>query len=74
MCMCASGKWKVKFEKSSEKRFFQKLNGDLVKVPVLYNDQYKAVMTYVVNLKAQVMNSQHPALTWNIHRGHCTCC
>lgn len=74
MCMCVSGQWKVKFETKSKKRFFQKLNGDLVKVPILHHEQYMAVMTYVANLKAQVTNSQHPALTWNIHRGHCTRC
>uniref|UniRef100_A0A3Q3W560 Ig-like domain-containing protein n=1 Tax=Mola mola TaxID=94237 RepID=A0A3Q3W560_MOLML len=49
-----SGQWKIKFETKSKKGFFQKLNGDLVKVPILHHEQYMAVMTYVANLKAQV--------------------
>nr|XP_019966774.1 PREDICTED: plasma protease C1 inhibitor [Paralichthys olivaceus] len=47
-----SGQWKVKFDE--KKGLFTKLNGDLVKVPVLYNKGYTMTMMYVLGLKSQV--------------------
>ncbi len=52
--VCASGQWKVKFEQKPKKGLFTKLNGDLVKVPLLYHQKYMMTMTYIVGLKAQV--------------------
>lgn len=49
-----SGQWKVKFEQKPKKGLFTKLDGDLVKVPLLYHQKYLAAMTYDVELKAQV--------------------
>ncbi|XP_056228466.1 plasma protease C1 inhibitor [Seriola aureovittata] len=49
-----NGQWKVKFNLKPKKGLFTKLDGDLVKVPLLYHPKYMAVMTYVVELKAQV--------------------
>ncbi|XP_044046955.1 plasma protease C1 inhibitor isoform X2 [Siniperca chuatsi] len=49
-----SGQWKVKFDQKPKKGLFTKLDGDLVNVPLLYHQKYKAVMTYVIELKAQV--------------------
>lgn len=54
--MCASGQWKVKFEQKHKKAHFTKLDGDLVRVPILYHQKYMATMTFVVDLKAQVKN------------------
>lgn len=58
--MCASGQWKVKYDMKPRKGVFTKLDGDLVNVPLLYHQKYMAAMVYVVELKAQVRNSQHP--------------
>ncbi|KAM8772411.1 plasma protease C1 inhibitor [Acanthopagrus schlegelii] len=49
-----SGQWKFKFELKPKKGFFSKLDGDLVRVPLLHHQNYKVVMTHVVELKAQV--------------------
>ncbi|XP_041789969.1 plasma protease C1 inhibitor [Chelmon rostratus] len=49
-----SGQWKVKFDQKPKKGLFTKLDGDMVKVPVLYHHKYLAAMAYVVELKAQV--------------------
>ncbi|GLD66933.1 plasma protease C1 inhibitor-like protein [Lates japonicus] len=49
-----SGQWKVKFDEKQKKGHFTKLNGDMVKVPVLFHHKYMAAMMYVVELKAQV--------------------
>uniref|UniRef100_UPI003AADF467 plasma protease C1 inhibitor n=1 Tax=Centroberyx gerrardi TaxID=166262 RepID=UPI003AADF467 len=49
-----SGQWKVKFDGKDEKALFTKLNGDLVKVPVLYSYRYLVPMEYVPEVKAQV--------------------
>lgn len=55
--MCVSGQWKVRFNLKPKKGLFSKLNGDMVKVPVLSHPKYMMVMAYVVDLKAQVTNS-----------------
>ncbi|XP_035493307.2 plasma protease C1 inhibitor [Scophthalmus maximus] len=49
-----SGQWKIKFDVKPRKGLFTKLNGDLVKVPLLYHQRYTAPMIYAVELKAQV--------------------
>nr|XP_046270185.1 plasma protease C1 inhibitor [Scatophagus argus] len=49
-----SGQWKVKFDLKPQKGHFSKLDGDLVKVPILYHPKYMLVMKYVTELKAQV--------------------
>ncbi|XP_060944914.1 plasma protease C1 inhibitor isoform X2 [Limanda limanda] len=49
-----SGQWKVKFSPGSSNGLFTKLNGDMVKVPLLYHKGYMTAMKYVVELKAQV--------------------
>ncbi|XP_040000915.1 plasma protease C1 inhibitor [Xiphias gladius] len=49
-----SGQWKAKFDMKPKKGHFTKLNGDLVKVPILYQQRYMAAMAQVVELKAQV--------------------
>lgn len=58
-CMCASGQWKVKFELKPQKGLFSKLDGDLIKVPVLYQKNYMMPLTYIAGLKAQVTNAHH---------------
>lgn len=57
--MCALGQWKVKFNPKPGKGHFSKLNGDLVKVPILHHQNYMTVMTLVAALKAQVQKHQH---------------
>ncbi|CAB1426902.1 unnamed protein product [Pleuronectes platessa] len=49
-----SGQWKVKFGPGPSKGLFTKLNGDLVKVPLLYHRGYMMATKYVLELKAQV--------------------
>ncbi|KAF7217860.1 plasma protease C1 inhibitor [Nothobranchius furzeri] len=49
-----SGEWKFQFNDKPKKRDFIKLNGDRVKVPLLYHSKYLATMMYVVEMKAQV--------------------
>uniref|UniRef100_A0A7N8X4P6 Serpin peptidase inhibitor, clade G (C1 inhibitor), member 1 n=1 Tax=Mastacembelus armatus TaxID=205130 RepID=A0A7N8X4P6_9TELE len=49
-----NGQWKVKFDSKPKKGLFIKLDGDMVKVPLLYHQKYMMAMTYVVPLKAQV--------------------
>ncbi|KAM9314836.1 plasma protease C1 inhibitor [Pholidichthys leucotaenia] len=49
-----NGQWKVKFEEKPKKGFFTKLNGDLVKVPLLYHQNYNMAVMYVDELKAKV--------------------
>uniref|UniRef100_A0A4W6BR61 Serpin peptidase inhibitor, clade G (C1 inhibitor), member 1 n=1 Tax=Lates calcarifer TaxID=8187 RepID=A0A4W6BR61_LATCA len=49
-----SGQWKVKFDEKQKKGHFTKLNGDMVKVPILFHHNYMAAMMFVVELKAQV--------------------
>lgn len=49
-----SGLWKMKFEQKPKKGLFTKLDGDLVKVPILYHQKYLASMAFVVPLKARV--------------------
>ncbi|KAF3687670.1 Plasma protease C1 inhibitor [Channa argus] len=49
-----NGQWQVKFELKGKKGNFIKMNGDLVKVPVLHQQKYKAAMTHDVELQAQV--------------------
>ncbi|KAK2817044.1 hypothetical protein Q5P01_025235 [Channa striata] len=50
-----NGQWQVKFQVKEKKGNFIKLNGDIVKVPVLYHPKYKAAMIHVAELKAQVV-------------------
>lgn len=52
--MCLSGQWKVKYDTKPKKGLFTKLDGDMVKVPLLYHPKYMVAMNYVVELKAQV--------------------
>lgn len=59
MCICASGQWKVKFDEKQKKGHFTKLNGDMVKVPILFHHNYMAAMMFVVELKAQVKKTKH---------------
>lgn len=59
--MCVSGQWKVKFEQKPKKGLFTKLDGDMVKVPLIYHQKYMLAKAYVVELKAQVRNNQHPS-------------
>ncbi|XP_047434903.1 plasma protease C1 inhibitor [Mugil cephalus] len=47
-----NGQWKVKFR--SRKGLFQKLDGDLVPVSLLFHSKYPLKMGYVAELKAQV--------------------
>ncbi|XP_026216697.1 plasma protease C1 inhibitor [Anabas testudineus] len=49
-----SGQWKVKLDLKQKKGQFVKLNGDIVRVSVLYHSKYLATMEHVVELKAQV--------------------
>ncbi|XP_051239618.1 plasma protease C1 inhibitor [Dicentrarchus labrax] len=49
-----NGQWKVKFDPKPKKGHFSKLNGDVVKVPLLYHNKYMAVMSHVIELKSQV--------------------
>lgn len=58
VCSCASGQWKMKFNRKSQKGYFTRFNGDIVKVPLLYHSKYEASMMYHPQLKAQVSNSQ----------------
>lgn len=51
-----SGEWKTSFDTKPKKGLFTKLDGDMVTVPLLYQRKYKLAMTYVVELKAQVIN------------------
>ncbi|KAM6972306.1 plasma protease C1 inhibitor [Aplochiton taeniatus] len=48
-----SGQWKLRFDET-HKAPFMKLNGDLVKVPVLFSSKYKLAMTHIPAVKAQV--------------------
>lgn len=50
-----SGMWTVKFNEKPKKGLFTKLNGDMVKVPVLQNDKFLGSVVYATELKAQVM-------------------
>lgn len=65
--MSESGQWKVKFNPKPEKGFFTKLNGDLVKVPLLHHEKYMLVVSHVADLKAQVMNTNMPIHSKNIY-------
>ncbi|XP_020343041.1 plasma protease C1 inhibitor isoform X1 [Oncorhynchus kisutch] len=49
-----NGQWKMKFDAKSKTFPFVKLNGDTVKVPVLYSAKYKLAVQYVPAVKAQV--------------------
>nr|AFO64913.1 C1 inhibitor [Oplegnathus fasciatus]AHA51697.1 C1 inhibitor precursor [Oplegnathus fasciatus] len=49
-----SGQWTVKFEQKPKKGLFTKLDGDMVRVQLLYHQKYMTAMTYLVELKAQV--------------------
>ncbi|XP_023835346.1 plasma protease C1 inhibitor [Salvelinus sp. IW2-2015] len=49
-----NGQWKMKFDAKSKMFPFVKLNGDTVKVPVLYSAKYKLAVKYVPAVKAQV--------------------
>lgn len=49
-----SGQWNIKFDPKPRKGYFTKLDGDLVKVPLLYHQKYMVTMMYAVELKAQV--------------------
>nr|XP_040042618.1 plasma protease C1 inhibitor isoform X1 [Gasterosteus aculeatus aculeatus] len=49
-----NGQWKVKYDTKPKKGLFTKLDGDMVKVPLLYHPKYMVAMNYVVELKAQV--------------------
>nr|XP_020509723.1 plasma protease C1 inhibitor [Labrus bergylta] len=49
-----SGQWKVKFESEPKKGLFTKLDGDLVKVPLLYHQKYMLAVSYNLELGAQV--------------------
>lgn len=57
--MCPSGQWKFKFDLKSRKNYFEKLNGDLVSVPVLSHPKYPLAVTLDTDLKAMVISSQH---------------
>lgn len=67
--MFALGQWKVKFSPKPGKGLFSKLNGDLVKVPILHHQNYMTVMTLVVELKAQVKNINTCTQKSIIHTG-----
>lgn len=58
LSICASGRWNVSFDVKPRKGFFSKLNGDLVKVPILFHQSYPGVMIQAVDLKAQVLSSR----------------
>ncbi|KAF6733508.1 Plasma protease C1 inhibitor [Oryzias melastigma] len=49
------GQWKNKFNLKRQKEFFTKLDGDLVKVSVLYHPKYKAAARTIAGLNAQVV-------------------
>ncbi|XP_029918156.1 plasma protease C1 inhibitor isoform X2 [Myripristis murdjan] len=49
-----SGQWKLKFDNKAEKQLFTKLNGELVKVPILKSSKYSLAVDYVAAVKAQV--------------------
>ncbi|XP_070684079.1 plasma protease C1 inhibitor [Pempheris klunzingeri] len=49
-----SGQWKFKFNEKPKKGLFTKLNGDLVKVPLLHHERYMVAMSFVPELKANV--------------------
>lgn len=66
--MCALGQWKVKFNRKPRKGHFSKLNGDLVKVPILHHQNYMTVMTLVAALKAQVKNTNTRTQKSIIHK------
>lgn len=69
--MSESGQWKVKFDPKPQKGFFTKLNGDLVKVPLLHHDNYMLATGYAANLKAQVMNTNMAIQSKNIYTKCC---
>lgn len=50
-----SGMWVTKFNEEPMKGHFTKLNGDIVTVPVLQNDNFEGSVVYVTGLKARVM-------------------
>lgn len=55
MCVsCVSGQWKIKFDPKPKKALFAKLDGDLVKVPLLHHHKYSVAVAYDDGLKAQV--------------------
>lgn len=60
--VCMSGQWKVKLDLKQKKGQFVKLNGDIVRVSVLYHSKYLATMEHVVELKAQVTKAPTPSL------------
>ncbi|CAN9510393.1 unnamed protein product [Ophioblennius macclurei] len=49
-----NGQWKSKFLPKPKKGHFIKLNGDMVKIPVLHHPTYTATVIHSVDLKAQV--------------------
>ncbi|XP_037530872.1 plasma protease C1 inhibitor [Nematolebias whitei] len=49
-----SGQWTFRFNEKPKKGHFTKLNGDLVKVSLVYHLNYKASVMHVAELKAQV--------------------
>lgn len=50
-----NGQWKVSFNVKPKKGHFIKLDGDMVKVPLIHDQRYLASMTHVTELKAQVL-------------------
>ncbi|KAK7929003.1 hypothetical protein WMY93_005398 [Mugilogobius chulae] len=50
-----NGMWIIKFNEKPAKSYFTKLNGDMIPVPALRNDDFQGSMVYVSELKAQVM-------------------
>ncbi|XP_055079616.1 plasma protease C1 inhibitor [Periophthalmus magnuspinnatus] len=50
-----SGMWTIRFDEKTSKGYFTKLDGDMVKVPVLRNDDFQGSMAFVPQLKTQVM-------------------
>ncbi|XP_022062525.1 plasma protease C1 inhibitor [Acanthochromis polyacanthus] len=49
-----SGQWNAKFDPKQRKGHFVKLDGEMVKVPLLYHQKYMVTVMYDVELKAQV--------------------
>ncbi|KAJ0051004.1 hypothetical protein NL108_012147, partial [Boleophthalmus pectinirostris] len=50
-----NGLWTIKFDEKPSKGYFTKLDGDMIKVPTLRNDDFQGSMVFVPELKAQVM-------------------
>ncbi|XP_046900422.1 plasma protease C1 inhibitor [Hypomesus transpacificus] len=49
-----NGRWKVKFDSEKSRAPFEKLDNEIVMVPVLYSSKYPLAMEYVSVVKSQV--------------------